>query len=112
MSRKAGSRLERPFQDVVIKFLKARKVWHFRYTASTTFGIPDIVCLYKGVFIGLELKRPDGEGLASGLQKAMIHSINKNGGIAKVIENLDEVVEIFEQIDAGIRPETISKEDS
>lgn len=93
-----SKKLESPLQNKIIEWLKEHKVWHFRYTASTTFGIPDIVCLYKGKFVNIEVKRPDGKGVASGLQKKMIESINNNGGIARVVESLDEVVQIFESI--------------
>lgn len=88
-------------QNKVIKWLKENKIWHFRYPASTTFGIPDILCLYKGVFVGLEIKRPDGKGVASGLQKAMINSIIENGGVAILVDSLEDVVKLFEDIKAN-----------
>lgn len=93
------SKLEQGLQNKIVKWLKENHIWHFRYTASTTFGIPDIVCLYKGKFVGIEVKRPDGKGVASKLQEKMIESINKNGGIATTVESLQEVVDIFESID-------------
>ena len=55
-------RVEDILQDKIVEYLKRKHIWHFRYTASTTFGIPDILALYKGFFIGIEIKREDGKG--------------------------------------------------
>lgn len=91
--------MEYKLQDAIIAYLKGRKVWHFRYTASTTFGIPDILALYKGHFIGIEVKREDGKGRATLLQEEMIKSIQRNGGLARVVDNLEDVDKLFISLD-------------
>jgi hypothetical protein len=92
-------RPEDQLKKKVLDYLATKHIWHFVYTASTTFGLPDILVLFKGVFIGLELKREDKKGIASLLQKEMICSIKKNGGFAAVVDNLEEVVELIECLD-------------
>lgn len=94
------SKLEAGLQNKILKWLREKRVWHFRYSASSTFGIPDILCLYKGVFIGLEVKRPDGKGVATGLQEKTLEVINLNGGVARLVESMQEVYDIFEEIDS------------
>lgn len=89
-----GSELK--FQEKVIDYLKKRKIWHIRYTASTTFGLPDIIAIHHGYFIGIELKRPDGKGKPSALQTLTVDSINKAGGVAKAnVSSLKEVEELL-----------------
>ena len=45
-----------------------------------TSGVPDIICCYKGRFLGLEVKLPTGR--LTELQKRAIRRINHAGGIA------------------------------
>ena len=61
-------------------------------------GIPDIICCYKGRFLGLEVKLPNGKLTA--LQRRAIEKINAAGGIARRVESVDDVREIIRQVDA------------
>ena len=59
-------------------------------------GIPDIVCCYKGKFIGIECKAHGNKPTA--LQKSNLEEIINNGGIAIVIDetsvfNLKQIIE-------------------
>lgn len=92
---------EADLQDDVIKLLEKKKVWHFRYTASTTFGLPDILALLNGFFIGIELKREDGKGKATILQMEIVESIRDNGGLAAVIDNKYDVEGLIDTIRSG-----------
>ena len=58
-----------------------------------TAGVPDIICCYKGRFIALEVKAPDGK--ATALQDATIRRIIGAGGIARIVRSLEEVKEII-----------------
>ena len=58
-----------------------------------TAGVPDIICCYKGRFIALEVKAPDGK--AKALQDATIRRIIGAGGIARIVRSLEEVKEII-----------------
>ena len=58
-----------------------------------TAGVPDIICCYKGRFIALEVKAPDGK--ATALQNATIRRIIGAGGIARIVRSLEEVKEIL-----------------
>ena len=58
-----------------------------------TAGVPDIICCYKGRFIDLEVKAPDGK--ATALQDATIRRIIGAGGIARIVRSLEEVKEII-----------------
>ena len=64
-------------------------------------GIPDIICCYKGRFIGLECKLPGGR--LTELQKRAIEKINRAGGIACRVENVEDVKRVIERADLKAR---------
>ena len=63
-----------------------------------TSGIPDIICCYKGRFLGLEAKLPGGKLTA--LQRRALDKINAAGGIGRRVESVDDVKAVIAQADA------------
>ena len=62
-----------------------------------TSGIPDIICCYKGRFIGMECKLPGGR--LTELQKRALAKINRAGGIARCVESVDDARIIIRQVE-------------
>lgn len=62
-----------------------------------TSGVPDIICCYKGRFLGLEVKLPTGR--LTELQKRAIRKINEAGGIACRVESVEDVRRVIAQAD-------------
>ena len=62
-----------------------------------TSGVPDIICCYKGRFLGLEVKLPTGR--LTELQKRAINRINRAGGVARRVESVADAREIIALID-------------
>ena len=62
-----------------------------------TSGVPDIICCYKGRFLGMECKLPGGR--LTELQKRTIDKINKAGGIARRVESVADAMDIIGQAD-------------
>ncbi len=62
-----------------------------------TAGIPDIIVCYKGKFVGLECKAKGRKPTV--LQQITINKINRAGGIAKVVYDLEEVKELLKNLD-------------
>lgn len=60
-------------------------------------GVPDIIACYKGRFLGLEAKLPQGR--LTELQKRAIDKINGAGGIAWRVENLPDVMAVIDRAD-------------
>lgn len=58
-------------------------------------GQPDIKFLYKGRWIHIELKRPDGKGKPTKQQEKVIEQIKQHGGEAYLIDSLDELKSII-----------------
>jgi hypothetical protein len=63
-----------------------------------TSGLPDIVCCYKGRFIGLEVKTDKGKTTV--LQEVTLRRIRNAGGIVAVVRSVDEVLAVIESVKA------------
>jgi len=62
-------------------------------------GIPDIVCCYKGRFVGIECKA--GKGKTTALQDNNLERIKQCSGFALVVrEDLTELIALLELIDS------------
>ena len=97
------SPLESNFQDKVIKYIKTtykRDAWFLNVcgSASQRSGIPDIICVINGKFIGVELKREDGSGRPSEQQLIECKKINRAGGHAIVSDSFEEVKKFIEEV--------------
>ena len=60
-------------------------------------GVPDLICCYKGRFLGLEAKLPGGRLTA--LQERTLERINRAGGLARRVESVDDVRDVIAQAD-------------
>ena len=63
-----------------------------------TSGVPDIICCYKGRFLGFEAKLPGGK--LTELQKRALDKINCAGGIARRVESVDDVRAVIRLADS------------
>ncbi len=93
--------LERDIVDAIRKYLHSLDedvfFWKEHGGPYGTSGVPDIICCYKGRFIGMECKLPGGK--LTELQKRAITRINRAGGIARRVECVADAMSIIQQID-------------
>ena len=93
--------LERDIVADIKKYLKSLGgdifVWKEHGGPYGTSGVPDIICCYKGRFLGMECKLPGGR--LTELQKRTIDKINKAGGIARRVESVADAMDIIGQAD-------------
>ena len=68
-----------------------------------TSGVPDIICCYKGRFLGMECKLPSGK--LTELQKRAIEKINRSGGIARRVESVADAKVIIQLVDTELNKE-------
>ena len=71
--------------------------WKEHGSVYGTNGVPDIICCYKGRFLGLECKRPGGR--LTELQKRAIKKINRAGGVACRVESVEDAKRVIERVD-------------
>ena len=93
--------LERDLVAVIKKYLASLGsdifFWKEHGGPYGTSGVPDIICCYKGRFLGLEVKLPTGT--LTELQKRAIRKINQAGGIACRVESVEDVKRVIERVD-------------
>lgn len=96
------SRSETAFKDKCADWLKRQShVWFFKVFGNgiQVGGIPDFIICYRGRFVAIELKRPDGQGRLEKRQEAQLRRICEAGGVAVVIDSFDDFKRVFETID-------------
>lgn len=60
------------------------------------YGVSDILGIYKGKFLAIEVKRPNG--VLSDYQKKFIKDVNDRGGIAFKAVTVDDVIKELDKI--------------
>jgi len=89
-------KLERDIQAQITKYLRNNGIWHVKIITANRNGIPDLICLRKGIFIAIELKRPGHK--PTDLQQAELDRIKQAGGFSFCCHSLEEVKAIFEPL--------------
>ena len=94
MTQTGTNKLEKDFQREVIKYLENEGAYVLKTHVSSfqKQGEPDITCCYQGRYIALELKK-DKYSKATKLQEYKMKLIREAGGIAKRVDNLNQVQE-------------------
>lgn len=100
---------ETQIQSQILKLLeKSNEIYCFRagsgciqtayggYFKTGKKGLPDIICLYRGLFIGLEVKTDIGR--QSKEQKEAEEIIKKLGGFYFVVKSTKDVIKIFNDL--------------
>ena len=93
--------LERDIVAAIKKYLASLGsdvfFWKEHGSVYGTNGVPDIICCYKGRFLGLECKLPGGR--LTELQKRAIEQINRAGGFACRVESVEDVKRVIARVD-------------
>ena len=94
---------EKKVKTKVVEILKSFGAYYF-YASTGGYGasgVPDIICCYKGRFIGIECKA--GKGKTTALQEKNIAQIIAQGGLAIVVneDNIEEVRTLIEYLSRG-----------
>lgn len=89
--------VENPIKD----YLFSKGAYFFKVHGSSFMvpGIPDIICCYKGLFIGIETKAPGELKGQTDVQKVHQNNIQKAGGIYLLTDNVKDVMDLLENID-------------
>jgi hypothetical protein len=77
----------------VRQLLKTLHVFHYKAWGGPMSepGIADIIGIYRGKFLAIELKAP--KGVLSDNQKVFLKRVLDEGGIAIVAKSLDDVID-------------------
>jgi len=89
---------EQDIQRKIIKYLESVGAYVVKVVASNKSGTPDILACYRGIFLAVEVKRPETKTNVSELQEYNIKKIKEAGGVAIVSWDLDAVKATIEDI--------------
>jgi archaeal holliday junction resolvase (hjc) len=89
---------EQDIQRKIIKYLESVGAYVVKVVASNKSGTPDILACYRGIFLAVEVKRPETKTNVSELQEYNIKKIKEAGGIAIVSWDLDAVKATIDNI--------------
>lgn len=90
--------LERHTQTAIIDYLKGKGAYVINIPGTAYQpGIPDLLVCYKGTFIALEGKAPNGSVRPA--QNAQLRLIRLAEGVAEVVYTVQQVREIIERLD-------------
>lgn len=83
----------------ILQALRARGAFAFKVHGGPTMmaGLPDIVGVYRGYSIWLEVKMPGEE--PTPIQRQRIQQIRKAGGDAFVVYSVEDAVRVLRHID-------------
>ena len=95
------SEVESSIQDRVIKYLRGRGAYvrNIPGSSATGKGTADLLVCYRGLFLAIELKKPDGSYGETKPQEIRRRQVTRAGGLALVARSLADVVAIIAQID-------------
>ena len=84
-------------KEAVKKRLKELGIWHFSPVSNGMgrHGIPDLICCWNGRFLAIETKAKGKRANTSALQDIELTAINSAGGIAVVIDDVEQLDEVL-----------------
>ncbi len=90
---------EAAIQAAILKFLRTLgpACWVIKAAVCNERGVPDILCCYRGRFVGLEVKT--AKGRISGPQRVQNERIRRACGHAVVVRSVADVQVVLEHID-------------
>ena len=99
---------EKSVENKIKDYLFSKGIYHFKVHGSKFMpaGIPDIVCCFRGSFLGIEVKRPGAKNEQSEQQKIHERNIAKSGGTYLLVDSLEEVVAYVEQQEEKLEKRT------
>lgn len=102
---------EKTFENKVKKFLEEQGCYFVKYWGGGQFtkaGIPDILCSCNGLFIGIEIKAPNGK--PSPLQIHNLKKIDESGGLAILLypKDFEKFKKLVHEINAHNPKEVVN----
>lgn len=91
---------EAALQAEILRYLRSLGIWCWvmKTIVCNECGVPDIICCYKGYFVGLEVKTLKGK--VSAPQRLQLKRIQMARGRAAVVRSMADVIEVLEKLDS------------
>ena len=101
---------ERDIQKSILDYLVYKGIFHWkvnnvgtyrqdtgRYIPASLKGVPDIICVLDGLFVGIEVKTP--KTYQNEAQKRFEDAVVKAGGVYIVARSIDDVEALLKTLD-------------
>ena len=85
-------------ENKIKKYLFEKGIYYFKVHGSKFMvkGIPDLVCCFRGKFLGIEVKKPGNKHGQTEEQKIHERNITKAGGTYLLVDDVNEVITYVE----------------
>lgn len=101
---------ESNFQTKALALLNSDpNCWTVKIIACNKSGTMDVIGCYYGLFFGIEMKRPDGKGVTSELQKLRIREVKAAGGLAIVAHDIVTIEKFMRKVQRHARKIGLSR---
>ena len=80
---------EADIQRKILLYLASVEAWTVKTVTSNKKGVPDIIACVKGIFVGIEVKRPGKK--PTPLQRVQGKLIGEAGGVFTVAYSVEDV---------------------
>ena len=80
-------RTEKDLQNYIMKECKKHNILCHKMESRTSRGWPDLLLIYKGRVVFVEVKSPAGTGRLSELQLSTMNDIFDHGGDALIVDS-------------------------
>lgn len=106
---------EKVVEDKIKEYLESKSYWYMKVWGGSGVkkGVPDIITVINGYFVSFEVKRGDGKGRITPVQKKNAEQIKDNNGTAVFISCLDtlKIVEAYLLNNKSVKNLNLSEDD-
>jgi len=80
-------------KDAVKKVLKKHGIWYFMpmQNGFGVVGVPDFICCFHGIFLGVETKAPGKREQTTPNQDRVLREIVEHGGYTLVVDDAKQL---------------------
>ena len=89
---------EQKIQSEIKSYLETMGAYVVKVVQATKAGVPDLLVCYKGLFIGIEVKKPSTKNNVSKLQVHNLNLIKAAEGTAIVAWDVDMIKDLLEDL--------------
>ncbi|HNR14835.1 MAG TPA: VRR-NUC domain-containing protein [Thermodesulfobacteriota bacterium] len=104
----------KPERDITIgirNYLNFKRIFHYKHwqgPLSGMKGVADIIGIYRGRFLAIEVKKPGEKPTRD--QEIFLTRVNHEGGFAFVAHSVDDVIRVIQSIEGILTTKNTERE--
>lgn len=102
------SELQVEVEYFLIELIKRANIFFKRVHNSYMANFPDFLVCYKGIFVGIELKRDENTSARAG-QLLCMKDIQESGGVVAIIGSMEQLKNFFKKLDEAIEKQDFTE---